>query len=205
MRKAVYIVFGVYLLLSCSIMQHRSSLSAKEYADLFQSSGYALRDTINESSVVFVLTGITKEIECTRWLVNQTYSKEDIKRYYDTTAATMSYELFVQLPVSGTDIYNYNTKSSVALADRSAYFSFGFKKNIRLVTTQNDTLPCSFMLNERGISHSPYAKFLIEFTSDKHKIVPKEVIIQEAALTGKQLVFNIEKFQHSQLPTLRFE
>lgn len=205
MRAGVFCML-LLIITSCGLLSKAPKpVTVQDYIRLFNSSDYALRDTVVQSDVRFMITGITKEADCARMVLTDNQEPETVKNYYDTARSEMSYEMKILLPSVGKDIYSYNPKSAVPVSKRTEYFAFLFKNNVTMITQKNDTLECSYLLHERGMSGSPVANFIMEFVPLSKGDKPARILIKDDALTGETITFDIARFNTAALPKLRFD
>lgn len=195
------LILLVLVTTSCSVSKTR--LNSEEYLSWYASDQNTFAATVNEQNVDFTIQLIPIEADASRLISTKEMTPQEAKKELDNYANQTFFKLSIQLPNQGLDIYNFNETSQVKISDRMRYFSFDFKKDIALITKQGDTMQCTNLLHERGISGSTISTFLIDFNGVSINEI-STLIIEEKALVEKSIQLDLSHWNTRKLPKLTF-
>lgn len=197
------ILLLVVVLSSSGCIAMKIRLNAIEYQNWYSSDQNVFKASTIEENIVFSIQLIPAEFGASELLINKEITIKDAKAELKEYDGQSSFKLNIQLPSSGIDIYNYNPSSQINIGERMRYFSFDFKNNISLISKNGDTIPCSNLLHERGMSGSPVGVFLLDF----NQVVTtgySAMIINDKALIDKSIRIDLSNWNIDQLPKLTY-
>jgi len=201
MKFYFHILLIIGLVSSCAVQKEH--LDSKAYLSWYASEANPFIASTNEKNVVFDLHFLPSEVEASSLFINGEMNSKELKKELQASSKDASFKLTIQLPSEGIDIYHYNPSAKVNLSDRMRYFSFDFKNDISLVTKDLDTIPCSNILHERGMSNSPLGSFILDFNGISLNQF-SQLIIKDKALVEKTVLIDLSTWNIKQLPKLTF-
>jgi hypothetical protein len=124
--------------------------------------------------------------------VSRQEAKEELKKMKSMSVS--SFELRIKVP-SG----NLFSQSKADKSEQMTYYSTSFKKNIKAVTVNSDTLDCTGYIFQANGGFGTTSYFSFEFPQKVSQL--KELIIESTYL-GEKVSLDLSKFNH-QYPKLR--
>lgn len=177
------------------------SLKARDYLLWYQSASYPFRDTVLSGGLVYVCEYVPYEVEVSRSVLSDHLDSRGVKKLLKNRPEDFHFRLFLLLPVSGIDIFNYQLQQSETRTSRVEYFSFTMRSDLKLVTFSGDSLHCGSMVLERGLSGFPRSVFDLYFSSGKNAR-PSYFIFEDKIFSKTQLVFDMRTLTTRRTPKL---
>jgi len=197
-RSCISILLSCVVFTACGLMKQSSGkpLGPQDYLKWYTSADYPYRDTVVENGITYILERLPAEVEIARNLQSGRITAEEAKESYASQRdeKNLTYQLIVQLPGVGKDIYNYNVKEGESSSDRASYFAFGMKKDLLLLTGPVDTIDCSGLITERGLSNFPRSKFSMDFGGADFEQAT-QLLFKDRYLSEKLISFDLKPFQ----------
>ena len=204
MMKALFHI--VFLLLASQLFNgcaSSSKLSPEAYVSWYRSADYPFRDTVVEQDITYLLELVPAEAEIARNLrsnrITEAEAVEAVSALKDNRILT--FKLTIALPAAGKDIFSYNRTEGENSSDRAGYFAFGMKQDLGIVTESADTILCTGLLAERGISNFPCSSFLLDFLITAGSELT-ELRFKDRYLSEDYIVFDLQRF-NAAIPQLK--
>ncbi len=195
----------LFLVSSCSVLRQSEAnkMNSEQYTLWHNSHQVSLRDTVFQNGVYYYIEQIPLELEIVRNIRTNRMTQVEAEEAYneERKKSNIRYQLVIELPTVGSDIFSYNPQSGQT--NRASYFSFDMRKDIYLISENKDTIECNGFMYERGLSNFPRANFIVDFSS----IAPNQVIafgFRDRFLSESNVQFNLKHFQSVSIPQLTF-
>jgi hypothetical protein len=208
MKATLHLFFYSILLVVTACSAGRSamqggssrSMTPREYCTWVQSEAYPYRDTQVINNVLFILEYQPQELEIARLLQGNRITEQEARDGLAEKTENLHFLLTIITPEAGKDLYHFRLKTQESPADRAAYYSFDFKKDIRLIGS--DSIAPSAYLPERGIANYPVTKFNLDFTGRSLKELHAFTIYDKYFQQG-WITFPLTGWKTRQLPHLQ--
>ena len=187
----------IFILQGCGTSNRMSPI---EYLSWYDSPNNLLQftDSVRHDFTVS-LKELSPEFMASNCIKFDCLPKDSIRKILNEKQTSIEYQLKYILPEK--NMFTYNYQSEIHGSQRMQYYSFDFKDDIRLITVNNDTVKCTYLLFERGLPDSPYGIFEFSFPFIENKKISK-IEISNRALSTDTTVFNIDH-RHTNLPKLK--
>lgn len=130
-------------------------------------------------------------------------TKDEKAQFLAEHEASVDFVLSLAIPSQGQkEFLKYDGVPSFSYEDRLKYFSFEFKKDIKLVLDQKDTIPCTDFHFERGYNVSPDGKMTLAFTTPQ-KFKEMKLLFNDRCFARQELSVTFTKQDIKEIKKLR--
>ncbi len=176
-------------------------MAAPEYLSWYGSAAYPFRDTVEQDGITYICALVPREVEIARQLESGLMSKEDAASIQQEAYEMLQFQLQIMVPQAGTDVLHYKLKQREDVSSRTSYFSFGIKKDLRIKYKGTDTLDCSSLHFEKGISNLPVSRIMAYFPYEKAPV--ESVTFDAQVFSGSIVSFDFKELAITHLPQLK--
>lgn len=188
LRLCLMGILVISTLESCGLSKSKA-LEPKEYISWYKKTQPQLSDTVVKDGVRYVLIEKPVGYEMSRLILDNNIALEDAKESIKIIESRneQNFILKLKVPESTSDIYTYNLRNGEP--NRVKPLNQSFNNQVKLITTESDTISCSKAILIPGIANTAYASFELFFELVERKRV-SQILLTDPYWSGKNIVFN---------------